>query len=168
MYKAFSLNEEIKQEILSQWNDTGSEQGDVDKEQIIKSDTTIALSNPRYTDAIKNLTTEKFVSLIGVVEAERINTHKVLELKLNPSSNPEYKDEQEIGLTSAAKDIVGTILAVVQKGLIEADMDQVKIFGRGHDMKTLFKIVAEIAGEDNESSVKILKEGSWLVIRQVR
>ncbi|GEM_PF-2987696 len=164
-YTAHELNEEVCSSISAEWYGIAENCGDSDKEELIKYDTDQALKNDSYTHAIFDDSSKEYVALVGIIKAKPISAHKVLELRLNPSSNPEYMDEEEIGLSAAADDIAGTILALADDVLFKNDMYQVKIFARGHEMKTLFKLVAEHA-EKSVEELKIRKEGSWLVVTQ--
>lgn len=166
MYQAVELTEEVKTKISEQWDSKADKFADTDMVDIAKDDTQSALNNQRYTDAVVNTENNEFVALIGVIKAERINCHKVLDLKLNPSSNPDYRDEQEIGMMVTAEGIVGSIVALAEKGIIENNMNQVKIFGRGHDMKTFFKLVEEWVSKNPIDNITVFNEAGWLVIQR--
>ncbi len=168
-YTAHELTAPVKATLIEQWGARAESFHDVDKREIIKEDTISALNNGRYTDAIINDVTHEFVALVGVIKAEKISCHKVMDIKLNPISNPDYRDEQEIGLFPTSKDVVGTIIAMSKKGFVDADnIKEVKVFGRGHDMKTIFQVVAEIVAESPIDGFTITRQNSWLVINQIQ
>lgn len=145
-FKAVLLDvAEVKTLITQQWIKNSKDNGlnDDDIIGIVLADTKLALNDGRYTHGVLNVDSGEYVALIGIVEAEAINCHKVLDIKLKPSSNPEYKEEFDCDYIDVSEDIVGSIVALTTEGIIEHGMKQVKIFARGHEMKSFFKLVVD-------------------------
>lgn len=167
MYFALALTDEIRYGVQKQWDTKASEFNDLDKTNVANDDTKRSLFNcDRYTHIIEHRDTGEFVALVGIVQVKTVNCHKVLDLKLNPSSNPDYRDEQEIGMISVSEDIVGAIVALTTESIFESQMSSVKIFGRGHDMKTFFNLVVEQVSKAPINGLEVCYEAGWLVIKR--
>lgn len=164
-YTLVEICSEVREHVASQWEDQCAEFGDEDKKSLVVSDTKQALDNEKYTHAVLKDVTGEYFALIGLVEAGRIGLDKVLEIRLNPQTNPEYRDELEIGLLRATQDIVGTITAVVLNGYSN-DTNHFKIFGRGHDMKTMLKLVSELMQVSPVPGLTVSMAGGWLVFNK--
>ncbi|WP_321325908.1 hypothetical protein [Thiomicrorhabdus sp.] len=167
MYQAIPLEQPgIKQAVKDRWDEMAESFDDEDMKQIIKADTSSSLESVNYNHAVVNTEDDEYVALIGVVHAAPINSHKVLHMQLNPKSNTAYLEEQEIGMMSTAQGIAGTIVALSEQGIIEHGMSQVKIFGRGHEMKTFFKLVVEWVEKHPINGFLVFNQGGWLVIQR--
>ena len=167
MYAAVELTGIVREDIKHQWYIKAASFSDPDMRDVANDDTNRSLSDcERYTHAVVHSDNGDYVALIGIVKAEPINCHKVLDMRLNPTSNPDYRDEQEIGLLSVSEDIVGAIVALTTEGIIESQMRQVKIFGRGHDMKTFFNLVVGQVQKTPILGLTVYYQAGWLVIER--
>lgn len=164
MYEVQLLDDVVKQSLKQEWDQITSQFSDTDMIEIANDDTNRAINNDRYTHAVVHCDTGEYVALIGILKAMPINCHKVLDLRLNPKSNPDYQDELEIGLLTVSEDIVGAIIALTANGIFEEQMRQVKVFARGHEMKRIFNLVEEQANKTSLPNVRVFNQGGWLVV----
>lgn len=164
MYKALQLNSKVKAALKAEWDGKSSEFSDPDMAEIANDDTDRAIDNSRYTHAVIHEETKEYVALIGIIKATAINCHKVLDIRLSPSSNPDYQDELEIGLLTVSEDIVGAIIALTKNGIFDQGMRQVKIFGRGHEMKRIFNLVEGHSKKVDLPGIRVFNQAGWLVI----
>lgn len=155
----------IKKEITKEWESMADELSDKDISTVVKNDTDHALNSGMFTHAVVCDETGEFIALVGVVEADRINCHKVLDIHLNPSSNPEYHDE-EIGLSNVSRDIAGTVIASLNKGFVSNDIKTVKLFGRGKTMKEYFASVVELFNQNPALGYSLYNQAGWLIINR--
>lgn len=167
MYQVKSLSESVKLALKKEWDEKALLIKDSDVVEIANDDTKRAISNDRYTHAVIHNDTGEYVAIIGIINAAPIDCHKVLDIRLNPASNPDYKDELDIGLLSVSEDIVGAIIALTKHTIFAQQMRQVKIFGRGHEMKRIFNLVEEQAQKHVLENIRIFNQAGWLVIESV-
>jgi len=164
MYQVKELDETVKTALKAEWDEISAKFADEDTIEMANYDTCRSIESNRYTHAVIHSETQEYVALIGIIEAKRINCHKVLDLRLNPKSNPDYKDELEIGMLDVAEDIVGAIIALTSNALIIQHVPQVKVFARGQEMKLIFKLVEETVNKSPLTSARVFNQGGWLVI----
>ncbi len=164
MYVALRLNSEVKSALKEEWDGKSATFQDSDMAEIAADDTARAIQNDRYTHAVVHEETGAYVALIGIINATPRNCHKVLDIRLSPSSNPDYQDELEIGLLAVSEDIVGAIVALTRNGIFDQKMRQVKIFGRGHEMKRIFNLVEEQSKKFQLPGIKVFNQAGWLII----
>lgn len=163
MYQIKKLDDTVKLEIKEQWGLQAKSFNQDDVLEIINQDTEQSLSNNKiYNQAVFNTETSEYIAIIGRTDS-KFQCHKVLDLRLSPKNNPSYEDIHNIGLSNVSNDISGIIIALIEDGFFKDEVNQIKIFARGSEMKKVFDHVANQL-KDNSFKIKVYFQASWLII----
>ena len=108
------------------------------------------------------------VALLEHVKARPIDSVKILDLVLNPAANPDYYvHDDEIPYYELAQTVMQILAAAVIDGA-ESGLNIVKMFGRGEEMKTIFRIVADITRSNPVDGLDIRYAKGWLFVELKR